>query len=63
MKNEKKKTNVALIIEIVLLSLFVLGFCFLIAMQIISPEAEVSIWMKENILDIENVGKSIISHI
>ena len=60
---EKKKSKVGLIIEIVVLSLFVLGFVFLIAMQITQPELELSIWMKENILDVSTIGETVVQHI
>ena len=60
---EKKKSKVGLIIEIIVLSLFVLGFAFLIVMQIIQPELELSIWMKENILDVSTIGETVVKHI
>ena len=60
---EKKKSKVGLIIEIIVLSLFVLGFAFLIVMQITQPDLELSIWMKENILDVSTIKETVISHI
>ena len=60
---EKKKSKVGLIIEIIVLSLFVLGFAFLIVMQITQPDLELSIWMKENILEVSTIKETVISHI
>ena len=61
MKN--KKRNVKIIVEISILSFFVIGFLFLIIMQLIDPSADISLWMKTNILDVDNIGKSIVSHL
>ena len=63
MNTQKKKRNIGLIIEIIVLSLFVIGFAFLIVMQIIQPNLEISLWMKENILDVDMIGETVIKHI
>ena len=63
MEKENKSVNVGLIIEIIVLSLFVLGFAFLIIMQIVQPELEISVWMRDNILDVNSIGKTVVEHI
>ena len=63
MQKQKPKKKIGLIIEIIILSLFVLGFAFLIVMQIIQPELPISLWMKENILDVSMIGETVVKHI
>lgn len=63
MEKEKSKKKIGVIIEIIVLSLFIIGFAFLIIMQIVQPDLELSIWMKENILDVDTIGETIVKHI
>ena len=60
---EQKKKKTFLIIEIVVLSLFLLLFAGCIISELAAPESAVAIWMKTNIWDVNKTVISIKSHV
>lgn len=62
MKNNKNK-KAFLIIEIVLVSIVLAFFVACLAIQLIEPNGQYSIWMKENVWDIQNILISLKTHV
>ena len=63
MKKNKVLRKIALILEMIILTFLILGFGLLILMQAIFPTWGLSLWMKNNILDVSSIGATIINHL
>lgn len=59
----KEKKQIGLIIEIIAISLVVVGFIFCIVAEFAVPEAAAAIWIKENIWDVKESINSFKNHI
>lgn len=59
---EKKKSKL-LWLEIIILSLVVAGFVACIVVELVSPESEISTWMKENVWDVTKMSASLKAHV
>lgn len=57
MKEKSTKKLVIHIIQIILGALFLIGFIVCIVLQLIAPELEVSLWMKQYVWDVSKTGE------
>ena len=55
--------NIFKVMEIIVLSLFVLMFIGCIALELALPESAVSVWIKENVWDITKTVASVKAHV
>lgn len=62
MENRKNK-KVFFWVEMAIISLFLLAFLTCIIIELAAPNAEISVWMKENVWDITKTGATIRAHI
>lgn len=63
MKKNKVLRKIALVLEMVILAFLILGFGLLLLMQAIFPTWGLSLWMKDNILDVSSIGTTVINHL
>ena len=59
----KKTKKVFAIIEIAVLALFVIGFAACMALELVQPDADVSVWLKENVWDVSKTWESLRGHV
>ena len=58
-----KKQKTARIIEIVLLSFFAIGVLGMVIAQFAAPTSAISVWVKENVIDLNKIGASFMEHL
>ena len=66
MENKEKKTNKKkgiFIVEICILAVVLLFFLVSFILELVLPDAQYSVWVKENIWNIENTAASLSTHL
>lgn len=63
MKKSERTKKTLLVIEVVVLTLFILAFCGCIILQLVVPNSEFSVWIKENVWDMSKALVSLKTHV